>query len=72
MLIVRSYAEARYNYDEWQLTDVGIYTHVRPKGDIIPHTVSLLCSCQPVLDGETKTVVMHNSYDEREYKHIAQ
>lgn len=59
-------SKARYDWDEWLVTNVGNYKHAIPVDDLYKHQYSVLCKCEPRLEGII--VYIHNSYDEREYK----
>lgn len=57
------------------ITEVNIkdysYVHVYPTNDLKPHSVDgKTCKCKPYLEvheGEKGIVVVHNSYDGREF-----
>ena len=41
--------------------------HVIPQNDLIEHTESMMCACEPpTIIGGGKTIVIHNSFDGRE------
>lgn len=56
----------------WELVGImplsggALHHHVIPTGDLIPHAEDEGCWCQPVGDGVTPDLWVHNSADGRE------
>ena len=40
--------------------------HIIPNEDTFEHELDICCWCQPVVDDEDLSVVVHNSHDQRE------
>lgn len=45
---------------------VLIYTHIIPINDLMPHHESVDCPCNPIIDTECETLVVHNAFDGRD------
>ena len=52
----------------WGIFEVGLDKHIIPTGDKQPHEKDVSCPCNPRVEVEgASLIVVHNSYDYREY-----
>lgn len=54
------------NLGGWNVFDTGTERHVMPEGDLKLHKHSRDCDCKPQEDERESSVIIHNSYDQRE------
>lgn len=47
--------------------------HILPNNDLKPHTEESTCDCKPsILEQNGEIIIVHNSYDKREFNEVIQ
>lgn len=54
------------NLGGWSVVQHEGESHILPEADIGDHMVSRECHCKPREDERESSVIIHNSYDQRE------